>query len=73
MILTQKKDSTPFVYGSSSSPSSFDPLGAYDTTSGEVINNVFEGLYAVDYNTDEIVPQLADKAHYSESSIHLGH
>jgi len=49
----------PFIFGTGSSPSSFDPLGAYDTTSGDIINNVYEGLFAINYATDAVEPGLA--------------
>jgi len=51
---------TPFVYGTTANPSSFDPLNAYDTTSGDIIVNVFETLYGIDYANDKVVPRLAD-------------
>jgi ABC-type transport system substrate-binding protein len=52
----------PFIYGTRSNPSSFDPLGAYDTTSGHVILNTLEGLYSFDYFAEAglgVQPQLA--------------
>jgi ABC-type transport system substrate-binding protein len=50
---------TPFVYGVGSNPSSFDPCNAYDTTSGDIIVNVYEGLYGIDYAADKVIPKLA--------------
>jgi len=61
-MAVQNQDVTPFIFGVTSEPSSFDPLGAYDTTSGNVILNTLEGLYNYDYQTvgsSSIRPQLA--------------
>lgn len=63
-VLAEEEDEIvfPFIFGVSSNPSSFDPLGAYDTTSGNVILNVHEGLYAFDYTNEDglsVIPQIA--------------
>ena len=52
----------PFVYGSISAPSSFDPLGCYDSSSGDIILNTFEGLYSFDYSVSgmPVKPVLAE-------------
>ena len=54
-------DASPFIHGATSDPSGFDPLGVYDTTSGLVILNTLEGLFAFDWESleSEVIPMLA--------------
>jgi ABC-type transport system substrate-binding protein len=62
MAVGNQTSDLPFVFGVTADPSSFDPLGAYDTTSGNVILNTLEGLYSFDYQSEGsnmIRPQLA--------------
>jgi peptide/nickel transport system substrate-binding protein len=51
----------PFIYGVHGTPPGFDPLGVYDGTSGDVILNHLEGLYAFDYSDPKmnLIPRLA--------------
>jgi len=61
-VAAQDEDVVPFIYGVTSDPSSFDPCGAYDTTSGNIILNTLESLYNYDYRVEgssSIRPQLA--------------
>lgn len=64
---TSNTSVVPFIYGISSNIASMDPLGAYDTTSGIIILNCFEGLYAYDYTSESgmrIQPRLAREMGY---------
>jgi len=51
----------PFIYATGSSPEGIDPLGAYDTSSGLIIQNVLEPLFAFDYSDPSMptIPRLA--------------
>lgn len=51
----------PFIYATGSSPEGIDPLGVYDTSSGLIITNVLETLFAFDYSDPSMpsVPLLA--------------
>ncbi len=53
--------STIFTYGTTSGISGLDPLSVYDTISGMVILNIFEGLFGFDYESDTMnaIPRLA--------------
>ena len=42
-----KTQPTPFIYGTTQRPQSFDPLNASDQASRDIIINCFEGLYFV--------------------------
>jgi ABC-type transport system substrate-binding protein len=55
------KEQTPFIYGLHGTPPGFDPLGVYDGTSGDVLLNHVEGLYAFNYSDPQlgIIPRLA--------------
>ena len=61
-IATEDETIHPFVYATGSSPEGIDPLGAYDTSSGLVIQNVLESLFSVDYSDPAmpITPLLAE-------------
>jgi ABC-type transport system substrate-binding protein len=54
-------DVIPFIYGIYGTPLGFDPLDVYDGTSGDVILNHLEGLYAFDYSDPKmiLIPRLA--------------
>jgi peptide/nickel transport system substrate-binding protein len=51
----------PFIYGIYGTPPGFDPLGVYDGTSGDVLLNHVEGLYAFNYTDPKmsLIPRLA--------------
>ncbi len=54
------KDPTTFVYATIGDIDTFDPALAYDTASGEVIQNVYETLiFYKGESTSEFIPQLA--------------
>jgi peptide/nickel transport system substrate-binding protein len=49
-----------YVYSTFGSPVSLDPARAYDTSSGAILENLYETLYTyADPAIDEMVPQLA--------------
>ncbi len=51
-------------------PLVLDPAAAYDTASGEVLQNIYETLVFYDgVKTDEFVPQLAERWEVSEDGI----
>lgn len=53
-------DPSTFVYATIGDIDTFDPALAYDTASGEVIQNIYETLiFYKGESTDEFVPQLA--------------
>src|SRR5574340_287593 len=55
------KDPTNFVDATIGDADTFDPALAYDTSSGEVLQNVYETLVFYDgIATDKFVPQLAE-------------
>jgi peptide/nickel transport system substrate-binding protein len=57
----QSKDPTAFVIAGGADPITLDPALAYDTDSGEVIQNLYETLVFYDAEkTDAFVPQLAE-------------
>ena len=47
------------VWGSTDKPVTFDPAGAYDLPSWNVIYNVYQNLLRVDPNTEKNVPDAA--------------
>ena len=58
----QSKDPTTFVEVTIGDADTLDPALAYDTASGEVIQNVYETLVFYDGNaTDKFVPMLAEE------------
>jgi len=54
-------DPTTYVYDTIGDADTFDPALSYDTSSGEIIQNVYETLVFYDGEaTDKFVPQLAE-------------
>ncbi|HEX7005172.1 MAG TPA: ABC transporter substrate-binding protein [Trueperaceae bacterium] len=66
LVLAQSPADT-FVYQTYGEPVSLDPIRAYDTGSGTIIENVYETLYTYDGAAiDEFVPALATSHTVSE-------
>jgi len=53
----------PFTVGVPDTPQNADPANAYDSLSYDVLNQVYEGLYAYNLSSPsmEAIPQLASK------------
>lgn len=61
-------DPSTFVYATIGDIDTFDPALAYDTASGEVIQNIYETLiFYKGESTDEFVPQLATEVPSEEN------
>ncbi|MBW6474196.1 MAG: hypothetical protein K0B14_13805 [Anaerolineaceae bacterium] len=61
------RDTTTINVASIGDPLVFDPAAAYDTASGEVLQNIYETLVFYDgIKTDEFVPQLAESWEVSD-------
>jgi len=67
MMEYKSKDPTTFVDAGIGEPETLDPALAYETSGGEIIQNVYETLVFYDGEaTDKFVPQLAESWEVSE-------
>ena len=66
-----------FVAGATSSPKTFNPIMQNETSSNEIIQQMFVALTDIDYTTQDDVPVLAKSWEYSDGgrtvTFHLRH
>lgn len=62
---------TMTVSGGASGPKTLNPHRAAETSSTDVLNQVFEGLVTLDRNTGEVLPQLARAYEISEDGTEV--